>query len=631
MTLQGFDRNYYLKVKLEALRTMDNSWINRDIVYLENILQNTYGLSAEDHYRLSGYREGLAPNPYFNADEYILAKATQLSNAGLSGSIEEALTAFNTSWTGNPYDHYLKYGGAEGINPSNAFDDSSYLTAKLDALQASQPDIYNVWSVNDVRAAFTSAGLTVLGHYLAFGASEGLTATEVPASERVTPGNDGFLTLGEALATQTLPTIYKINDAISNLLSTSPGVVDILSGASVVNVKGNATIEEINSLIEDRGYTTVDTYNLFDTAAHFLSAATNDIVAKAATIALSQGILVSEYSGTKALFTNMGQTFVYTLNDSLANLFSAASAITDSASSYSLTNNAGTSLGILSKNQLEFVQDAANYERGKWDFDTTTYLVGEEHDTAPYSSIVYITAKFSNGTTYSGSGVVVGKNDILTASHLVYSEEDGGLATRVTVYPGRDGATSPFGSYIANKINYFDYDSNNDGLLTKDESEYDLAVLGFNKAFGNITGWFGLDPHQTSNYYNLSGYPGIYSDSSGPHMTNDYGYATEDDYAAVFNYATLATNPGNSGGPLWYEDGTNAMPYVAGIVSTGSWATDVYAQYTTILNWINGNDYLLPTGSANSLGTSMPLQTAMDTSTEAVELTGVHGSTPDIV
>ena len=36
-------------------------------------------------------------------------------------------------------------------------------------------------------------------------------------------------------------------------------------------------------------------------------------------------------------------------------------------------------------------------------------------------------------------------------------------------------------------------------------------------------------------------------------MTNDFGYATVNANYHVFNYGNIDSNPGNSGGPLWYD------------------------------------------------------------------------------
>jgi hypothetical protein len=125
----------------------------------------------------------------------------------------------------------------------------------------------------------------------------------------------------------------------------------------------------------------------------------------------------------------------------------------------------------------------------------------------------------------------------------------------------------------------------------------DLAIVGFDMSFGTLTGWFGLDPDGPSGYYNATGYPGVYDDDTGPRMTNSHGLATKSDRYQIFNYNTIETNPGNSGGPLWYEYDTSAC--IAGVSSTSGWAADIGSHYNSILDWIAGNDFLLD-GSADA-------------------------------
>lgn len=57
---------------------------------------------------------------------------------------------------------------------------------------------------------------------------------------------------------------------------------------------------------------------------------------------------------------------------------------------------------------------------------------------APYSAIVSIRSTFADGTVSIGTGSLVGKNDVLTATHVVYQPAHGGYATSVQVFPGAD-------------------------------------------------------------------------------------------------------------------------------------------------------------------------------------------------
>ncbi|MCK5096709.1 MAG: trypsin-like peptidase domain-containing protein, partial [Desulfobacteraceae bacterium] len=189
MALQGFDKSYYLNAKLAALQTEFPEWGDKDTAFLENLLINTYGLTAEMHYSMFGYLEGLEPNNFFIHDEYRFAKAVDLIAKGFYSSTESALDAFDAAWTGDMYLHYLQYGASEGINPSNSFDETQYLTDKLNALQtnASTSAQWTGETVDSLRSFLTGVGMTVVDHYINFGENEGLTVTSVPAEEQVDP------------------------------------------------------------------------------------------------------------------------------------------------------------------------------------------------------------------------------------------------------------------------------------------------------------------------------------------------------------------------------------------------------------------------------------------------------------
>jgi S-layer protein len=208
MAIQGFDKEFYLNAKLAQLQSDSATaadWAGKDAAFLEARLLNGFGLTAEAHYEQYGYQEDLAPNAFFNPAEYIRAKATDMFNDPASTylTIDEAAADFVAIWNGNVYNHYLQYGEEEGINPSNSFDVSAYLEAKLADLQAEEATAAE-WagkSVADVAAAFKDAGITALGHFTAYGQNEGLSAPAVPADEQVNvdtsvPGQVFTLTVG---------------------------------------------------------------------------------------------------------------------------------------------------------------------------------------------------------------------------------------------------------------------------------------------------------------------------------------------------------------------------------------------------------------------------------------------------
>ena len=193
MAIKGFDKAYYLGAKLDQLQNDPATaaeWAGKDVAFLEEKLINDFGLTAESHYEQYGYQEGLAPNAFFDSAEYIRAKAVQMVNdtSTTYTNVAEAETAFVEIWGGNVYLHYLEFGEKENVNPSNDFDVSSYLDAKLAALQA-DPETAEEWAgktTADLTANFETANLTALEHFLAYGQDEeGLEAPAVPADERV--------------------------------------------------------------------------------------------------------------------------------------------------------------------------------------------------------------------------------------------------------------------------------------------------------------------------------------------------------------------------------------------------------------------------------------------------------------
>ena len=176
--LTGFDKAYYLTAKLTSLQDTYPDWVGKDVDNLESFLTSA-GFTAESHYSQYGYLEGLEPNQYFSHSEYVLAKATAMYNSGMYSSVAEAETAFNEAWPYDAYQHYCLYGAAEGINPSNSFDESDYLSDKLAALQETSPEWHGK-TVDQLRTVlFDSAGMTVLDHYLSYGQYEGLSVTPV--------------------------------------------------------------------------------------------------------------------------------------------------------------------------------------------------------------------------------------------------------------------------------------------------------------------------------------------------------------------------------------------------------------------------------------------------------------------
>lgn len=227
----------------------------------------------------------------------------------------------------------------------------------------------------------------------------------------------------------------------------------------------------------------------------------------------------------------------------------------------------------------------------------------------PYSAVTFIRVTFPDGTSALGTGALVGRNDVLTATHVVYSPTHGGFASKISVYPGADYSSArgviesqPYalsGSYtwITKAWPTQVFSNSDNSTLNFFETQYDVAVIGFSQAIGDQTGWFGLNSS-----YNLpqwaweTGYP---QGSTG--MMQASTWILREPVFSV--YSSFANNggdimgPGSSGGPLYVLDG-NGNPFIIGVKSSGSsteshWA-DIGLLYEQLVAEIVDNDYLLP-------------------------------------
>lgn len=228
---------------------------------------------------------------------------------------------------------------------------------------------------------------------------------------------------------------------------------------------------------------------------------------------------------------------------------------------------------------------------------------------SPYRYIVMLTATFPDGSRTYGTGALIGRNDILTATHVVYSPALGGWATGLELAIGIDynNRTNRFESQSLVELDSFrwtinawpqqTYTDGNNNLLSWGESQYDVALVGISKAIGDTTGWFGLAAGYNSPQWAYQiGYP---SGSTG--MMLGKAWIEHGGYYSVYNAdirnGSDIMGPGSSGGPLYvYEDGS---PYIIGVKSSGSetystWA-DIGMLYSQLLTYRNDNDSLLST------------------------------------
>lgn len=207
----------------------------------------------------------------------------------------------------------------------------------------------------------------------------------------------------------------------------------------------------------------------------------------------------------------------------------------------------------------------------------------------PYSAIVYIEVGFAGTTARAGgTGVVIGPNDVLTASHVL-NHEVYGPATSVTIVPGRTLATQPFGVFEG-----ADFTSNGQ-ILTWTDVSYDVAVIGLTEDIAAVTGSLAVNAMPLNGLVTLTGYPG----REGGRMTLETAQATYQTSLVparnIVDVSPFETYPGHSGAPYWYLE---SGQYHVGAIHFGNngesldFAASMFVNYDDIILWSLWNDSL---------------------------------------
>jgi glutamyl endopeptidase len=125
-------------------------------------------------------------------------------------------------------------------------------------------------------------------------------------------------------------------------------------------------------------------------------------------------------------------------------------------------------------------------------------------DTTAYPFRVITQILSLSGNNIAGcSGVLIGKDTVLTAGHCLYHE--GIWNTNVEVHPGSNGVDSPYGVCSAKSLHVAPE------WLAAEDFKYDYGVVKLNCDVGLQTGWLGWhvqtgNMNGTTSY--ISGYPG---------------------------------------------------------------------------------------------------------------------------
>lgn len=259
-----FDYDVYMFNKLTQMKATDPSgnWTMDKLVQTFADAGFLGAEGAQQHFLQYGANEDVAPNRFFNATEYYEAKAAQYYGKSPSDvtDLEVANMKVAIHDAGmNAWTHYQMYGTSEGVNPSNAFDTSAYMEAKLAAMQAAEPD--KGWTMDMLNDAFQAAGLSALEHFALYGGKgagevaetyDGVTiptAYLVPEDQKVNP-----VVTGETYTLTTDPNV--LTGTIGNDLFDAPlgdGSQETLNSGDMLD--GGAGVDTLNAVLNNGGVT----------------------------------------------------------------------------------------------------------------------------------------------------------------------------------------------------------------------------------------------------------------------------------------------------------------------------------------------------------------------------------------
>lgn len=164
---------------------------------------------------------------------------------------------------------------------------------------------------------------------------------------------------------------------------------------------------------------------------------------------------------------------------------------------------------------------------------------------------------------WSGSAALVGRNVILTASHML--PWSSGSNWKALFVPGYYDGASVYGANAASWV------TAGQGYRNFSQGD-DMAVLRLAQPLGDWLGYFGYktynDDWEDGNYWSMAGYPSDIAGAQRPSANYWFPVIDDDnDGAGVELEYQVDTNSGNSGGPVfgWWD----GKPYVIGTHSGG--------------------------------------------------------------
>jgi V8-like Glu-specific endopeptidase len=179
----------------------------------------------------------------------------------------------------------------------------------------------------------------------------------------------------------------------------------------------------------------------------------------------------------------------------------------------------------------------------------------------PWKRICHLQIEAQNGSRFLGTGALIGPRTVVTAGHCVFLHDAGGWAKSITVSPGRNSGSFPFGKAKAIQLHTVK------GWKDNKNRQYDYGAItigpGINMSPASAFGFAALpDSAIRGKKLNTAGYPG--DKPAGTMWYHGMKVKSLQPRVLVYDIDTMG---GQSGSPLWIKQ--NGKRVQVGIHTNG--------------------------------------------------------------
>ena len=217
----------------------------------------------------------------------------------------------------------------------------------------------------------------------------------------------------------------------------------------------------------------------------------------------------------------------------------------------------------------------------------------------PWRAVVKLNMQFPDGGNFIGSGAMVSPFHVLTAGHVIHSEDNGGFATSITAYPGQDdidrndsGQGRWYGGAEFTRLRTYT-------SWTEDQDwNHDWGLITLDRNIGDITGFFGYETLNVSDYnngttLNTAGYPGDRDGGRLMYRATGPSDSATDTKVFYTGFEGMDTAGGQSGSGVWRYSSASNTRHIHAIHAYGSGADNLNSgtrinadKFNRLNNWI---------------------------------------------